>query len=136
MPADRLASDPSPIAGSNSQVTPQLVSTDTDTHAGLSPQRLTRSAHAGRTAGHDVPNSGHAQGSSEVQGYSEPRGRAAAAPSQGTTPQRMTRSVQGQGTVSPVLPHEAVGVTPAAPSGPHNDTLPEPDCLALRSWSQ
>lgn len=136
MPADRPLSDPSLIVVSSSQVTPQLASTDANTHAGVSPHRPTRSAHAGRTAGHDVPNSSHAQASIGMGVSSELPGQAVAAPSQGTIPQRVTRSKQGQGTVSTDQPYKAIGVTPAVPLGPHNDTLPKPECLAFRSWSQ
>ena len=127
MQADGLHSVPSPNAASSSCVS--LKPKDTDTHPGISPCRVTRSAHSRGTDGDAAPNSSsQAQPVCEVNSAQSQQ----AAASQSPELQRVTRSRQGQSGISIDDPPEAAGLTPAAPSD--NEILPvslSPSCLSL-----
>lgn len=115
MQAEGLLCVPSPSAASSSCVS--LKPADTDTHPGISPCRVTRSAQSRGTDANAAPNScSRAQPVREV--HSE-RSLQQAAASQSPELQTVTRS--GQIGTSPDCPPEAAGLTPAGPSD--NSTL-------------
>jgi len=129
MQAEGLLCVPSPSASPSSSCV-SLKPADTDTHPGISPCRVTRSAQSRGTDANAAPNSSsQAQPVCEV--HSE-RSLQQAAASQSPELQRVTRSRQGQSGISIDDPPEAAGLTPAGPSD--NEILPvslSPSCLSL-----
>ena len=127
MQAEGLLSVPSPSAVSSSCVT--LKPANTDTHPGISPCKVTRSAQSRGTDSDAAPNSrSQAQPVREVHSDRSQQ----AAVSQSPVLQRVTRPKQGQVGTSIDHPLEAAGLTPAGPSD--NGTLPvslSPSLLSL-----
>ncbi len=127
MQAEGLVCVPSPSAASISCVS--LRPADTDTHPGISPCRVTRSAQSRGTDGKAAPNSS-SQAHTVCEAHSERSQQAAQ--SQSPVLQRVTRSGQRQIDTSIDDPPEAAGLTPAGPSD--NNTLPvslSPSFLSL-----
>ncbi len=112
MQAEGLLTVPSPSASPSSSCV-SLKPADTDTHPGISPCRVTRSAQFRGTDANAALNScSQAQPVCEV--HSERSQQAAA--SQSPVLQKMTRSGQRQIVTSIDHPPEAAGLTPAGPS--------------------
>ncbi|KAL0040967.1 hypothetical protein WJX77_000497 [Trebouxia sp. C0004] len=127
MQAEGLLSVPSPSIASSSCVT--LKSADADTHSGIIPCRVTRSAQSRGTDGNAAPSS-HSQAQPVREVHSERSQQAAI--SRSPVLQRVTRSGQGQIGISIDYPPEAAGLTPAGPSD--NGTFPvspSPSFLSL-----